>query len=149
MNWNEILSLDINDPNISMNNLHLHINYLLDEFAPYKKVSKKQYKLKSKPWINGEILSKMKKRDKLLHKYCKTIDKESISSKAIYDDYKSTRNELTKLKRDIKIECYHKYFELNKHKTASLWKGITRKDITLMNDNGINIPDPKKIAELY
>ena len=49
--------------------------------------------------INGEILSKMKKRDKLLHKYCKTIDKESVSSKAIYDENKSVRNELTKLKR--------------------------------------------------
>ena len=49
-NWNEILSLDQNDPHICMNNLHLHINYLLDEFAPYQKVSKKQYKLKSKPW---------------------------------------------------------------------------------------------------
>ena len=43
MNWNEILSLDENDPNICMNNLHLHISYLLDEFAPFKKVSKKQY----------------------------------------------------------------------------------------------------------
>ena len=134
------------------------VNYLLDEFAPYKKVSKKQYKLKSKPWINDEILSNMKKRDKLLHKYCKTVDKESVSSKAIYDDYKSTRNELTKLKRYSKIEYYHKYFESNKHKTASLWKGIrsivninktSRKDTTLMNDNGINVSDPKKIAELF
>ena len=41
INWNEILSLDENETNICMNNLHLYINYLLDEFAPHKKVSKK------------------------------------------------------------------------------------------------------------
>ena len=52
MNWNEILSIDENDPNICMNNLHLDINYLLDEFTPYKNVSKQQSKLK--PWINGD-----------------------------------------------------------------------------------------------
>ena len=62
MNWDEILSLNESDPNMSMNNLHQHINFLLDEFAPYKKLSKKELKLKSKPWINSEILSKIKKR---------------------------------------------------------------------------------------
>ena len=87
MNWNEILSLDKNDPNISMNNLHLHINYLLDEFAPYKKVSKKQYKLKCKPWINGEILSKMKERET---NYCtnivKTVTKNQFRHKPFMMD---------------------------------------------------------------
>ena len=75
MDWDQILSIEGNDPNISMNNLHQHIDYLLDEFAPYKKLSKKEYKLKSKPWINRNILTEMKKRDKLLHKYCKAKDK--------------------------------------------------------------------------
>ena len=60
MNWNDILSLDENDPNISMNNLHHHINSLLDEFAPYRKLSKREYKFKSKLWVNLEILLKMK-----------------------------------------------------------------------------------------
>ena len=72
------------------------------------------------------MVTKMKERerDKLLHRYCKTVDKELVSSQAIYDEYKSVRNELTKLKRDRKIEYYHKYFESNKHKSSSLWKGI-------------------------
>ena len=66
MDWDQILSIKGYDPNISMNNLHKHTNYLLDEFAPYKKLSKKEYKLKSQPWINRNILNEMKKRDKLL-----------------------------------------------------------------------------------
>ena len=44
MNWNEIRSLDENDPNISMNNLKQHINTLLDGLAPQKKLSKREYK---------------------------------------------------------------------------------------------------------
>ena len=148
MDWNEILSLFENAPNISLNNLHQHINLLLDEIAPYKKVTKKQYKLKSKPWINGDILSKMQKRDNLLHKYCKSTNKDSAESKAIYEEYKIIRNELTNLKRESKFDYYHRYFEANKHKTSCICKGIisivninksSRKGITLMDDNGINL----------
>ena len=158
MTWKEILCLDGNDPNVSMNNLHQHINFLLDEFAPYKKNSKKEYRLRFKPWINDEILSKMKKRDKLLNKYCKTVNKESEESQSIYKEYKSIRNEVTKLKSDSKIEYYHKYFESNKHKNSSIWKGIrsivninktSKKDITLLNAKGVNVSDPQKIAELF
>ena len=47
MNWNVILSLDENDPNISKNNFHQHIHFLLDEFAPYIKLSKRELKLSS------------------------------------------------------------------------------------------------------
>ena len=41
-NWDEILLINENDPNMALNNFHQHINYLLDEFAPYKKLSKKR-----------------------------------------------------------------------------------------------------------
>ena len=40
MNW-ELLTIE-SDPNTSMNNIHQHINYLLDELAPYKKTLKKR-----------------------------------------------------------------------------------------------------------
>ena len=42
------------------------------------------------------------KRDKLLHTYCKTADKDSIVSQIIYGEYKMVRNEPTKIKRDKK-----------------------------------------------
>ena len=63
--WRNILKLDQNDPNVSMNSLHHYVNNLLDICAPYKKLSKKEIKLKSKPWISIEIQSLKKKRDKL------------------------------------------------------------------------------------
>ena len=58
-NWDSILALDQNYPNLSMENLYSNTAFLLDEFAPYSKLSKKDYKLKSKPWINNEILTKI------------------------------------------------------------------------------------------
>ena len=60
--WSNILKLKQNDPNVSMNSLHQYINNLLDICAPYKKLSKKEIKLKSKPWISTKIQSLMKKR---------------------------------------------------------------------------------------
>ena len=45
INWDEMLLINENDLNIAINNFHQHINDLLDEFAPYKKLSKKDLKL--------------------------------------------------------------------------------------------------------
>ena len=41
--------------------------------APYKKVTRKEYKLMLKPWITKEILQKCKMRDSLI----KSISKEN------------------------------------------------------------------------
>ena len=71
--WENILMIDKSDPNLSMNNLHVFINSILDVLASYRKLSKKELNLKSKPWINDEIQHLMKKRDKLLSKYSKLI----------------------------------------------------------------------------
>ena len=105
-NWGEILLLKENDP-MALNNFHQHINYLLDEFAPYKKLSKKDLKLKSKPWINNLILNEMNKRDNLLHKYSKMKNKD-VTAIIIYDDYKNQKK-ITKLKRHSKVDYYHRF----------------------------------------
>ena len=63
MNWQNICNLQSNDPNLSCNNYFNSITYLLDEFAPFRKVTKKEYKLMLKPWISKESLRKCKERD--------------------------------------------------------------------------------------
>ena len=67
--WKYILKMDLNDPNLPMNNLHDDINGLLDIYAPYKKLSKKEIELKSKPWISNEILSYEKERQAFIQIY--------------------------------------------------------------------------------
>ena len=156
MDWETILSLNNNDPNLSIEQLYKSINYLLDESAPYKQNSKKEYKLKSKPWINTKILSKIYERDKLLHKVCK--EKESIKRENLHNQYKVLRNSITKMKRDSKVKYYKNYFEHNKAKSSSIWRGIrslvkisskSRKDIKIIDEKGNYISDPLKIANLY
>ena len=148
----------MNDPNLSMNNFNEHLNVILDKYAPYKKLTKKEYKLKSRPWINNEIQIQMHKRDKLLHKYCKLQDKNSVNAQAIYTEYKRLRNVLTQMKRESKRDYYTKYFEANKNKTSSIWKGIkslvninnsSKKDINILDNKGKKITDPQKIADLF
>ena len=117
-NWDEILQLERNDPNLSIENLYSHVEYLLDEFAPYKKVSKKEFKLKSKPWISKDIQFMMWERDKIFHKYCKENNPEKRVS--LYNEYKSMRNEVTRKKRISKLEYYKLYFAKNSGKIASM-----------------------------
>ena len=106
--WSNILKLDQNDPNVSMNSLHHYVNNLLDICAPYKKLSKKEIKLKSKPWISIKIQS-LKKRDKLLTKFSKHKKNSQLATN-IYNEYKIIRNNITKMKRDSKMDYYKKFF---------------------------------------
>ena len=55
INIDDVLCLDYKDPNISIENFYNIINYILDEFASFKKLYKNDIKLKGKPWINKEV----------------------------------------------------------------------------------------------
>ena len=94
-----------------MNNFY-NQNILLDEVAPYKKLTKKEIKLKSKPWITIDIQHLMQKRDKLHHKYCQESNK--TKKEEFYINYKKLRDKLTKMKRERKTIYYKNFFEANK-----------------------------------
>ena len=46
INIDDVLCLGFNDPNISIENFYNNINYILDEFAPFKKLNKNDKNLK-------------------------------------------------------------------------------------------------------
>ena len=104
LNWDTILQLDLKDPNISFNSFYKNLTFLLDEFAPYKKVTKKEYRLKFKPWISTEILNLINQRDKLLKKFSKEHD--PIKKSTFHTDYKQIRNLVTQKKRESKSIYY-------------------------------------------
>ena len=66
INWDEICKMDMNDANTSFNSFYDTLNFHLDEMAPYKKVSRKEFRLMLKPWITNDILRKCNERDGLL-----------------------------------------------------------------------------------
>ena len=156
LNIEGILCLDDKAPNISITNLYNNINYLLDEFAPYKKLNKHEIKLKTKPWINKEIQFLMWERDKLFKKYYNAKDEERKQN--LLDHYKRARNEVTTLERKNKTEYYKIYFEKNIKKTKALWEGIrslvyikpsNKSDISILDTNGDTITDPLKISNCF
>ena len=59
-----------------------------------------------------------------MHRYCKAKEKDSLHIQVIYEGDKVTRNSITKMKRESNIDYYRKYFEGNKNKASSIWKGI-------------------------
>ena len=155
-NWAEILQLNRNDPNLSIENLYSQIKFYLDEFAPYKRISKKYFKLKSKPWISQDIQFLMWERDKIFHKYCKENSLERRNN--LYNKYKNLRNELTLKERQSKIEYYKSYFAMNTSKIANIWKGIrslikiklsSTNDILILDDNGKLETDPLTISNIF
>ena len=97
-------------------------------------------------------------RDKLLRKFCKLKNKNSIHAINIYSQYKNIRNNITSLKRTSKTNYYKDFFEKYKQKSSMIWKGIrsivninntSTKCIKLINDKGKYISDQKKIADLF
>ena len=113
-----LLQLNINDPNFSMENIHNHVNIILDEFAPFRKLNKREIKLKSKPWISKDILFLMWERDQMFSKYHKC--KYPLNKSNLFSQYKLIQNEVTKLKRDNKIKYYKEIFEINNKKTSAI-----------------------------
>ena len=129
---------------------------LLDEFAPFYKISKKEYKLRFKPWINPDILDLIKERDKLFKSLCK--EKDENRKLEIRANYKGLRNKITAKKREAKIKYYERYFENNKKKTAEIWKGINslvnikaanRSSFKLFDTNNNIISDQTNIANTF
>ena len=68
------------DPDIVVNRMfdefHDNLAALLERHVPLKKVSQKNFKLKSKPWINDKIQKPIKYRDKTLSQVQKDPIKE-------------------------------------------------------------------------
>ena len=75
----------------------------------------------------------------------------------VLKDYNILRDTITRMKRDAKSKYSKEYFEMHKDKTASIWKGIrslvrlkssSKKDISIIDDNGVIISDKKNCNQL-
>ena len=156
VDWERVCLLENNDPDFSCKNFLDTFNFFLDEFAPYKKITRNDYKLMLKPWITNDILMECKKRDSIL----KSISKENDAAKktALRDEYKHLRNEITSKKRNSKKDYYTSYFEKNKHKSTEIWKGINslvsiksskNSNVKLLDENKNLISNLQKISNIF
>ena len=76
----------------SLNNLLDKINELIDKYAPLRKITRSEFKQTRKPWITSGILTSIKNKDKLYHKYVKTKDMNTTAN--LHAEYKTLKTEL-------------------------------------------------------
>ena len=145
-NWENNL-VDVND---QFNDFYWRLDKCVDRHAPMKKLSNKDLKLKSKPWITSEIIRLIKQRDKLFARKKRQPNNENVSK-----IYKLFRNRVTRELKKSKKKYYTNYFEVNKNDIKNTWKGIKSiintnnvisPKISQLNINGKIIDDPQGIA---
>ena len=106
----------------------------LNIHAPLRKQSRKETKLKNKPWLSKGILISIQQKNLSYKRALKLNDSNT------WEQFKVYRNKLTHIKEYAKRLYIKNLVNDNKHDTSSLWK-IINKIIHLKNVKKNNIPN--------
>ena len=117
--WDDLLSIQEKNPDHSFDSFFNRIESLLNQYAPLRRLTKKQLKFESKPWITTGIKKSIYLRDKLLNKYIKC--KDPTRKTALHNEYKAYRNLIVTLLRKSKQNYFSKFFQLNSKKIKKIW----------------------------
>ena len=152
--WNEIM--DSGDASASFDYFLSNLNKLLDEHAPLKKLSRREFSFKSKPWISKDIQKLMIKRDRIYKLYCK--EKRNNKKAKLHQDFSSIRNLVVHKIRNSKEKYCLNFFNNNMSNIKKTWDGIkmlitlktkcTESPKLIMNDNK-HVSNPYDIASIF
>ena len=130
--------------------------FLLNKYAPLRKLTKKENKLKQNPWMTQGILKSISKKRKLFKKFkcSKLRDKDS---NATYKNYKSYNDMINKLIKKCKRDYYQQYFQTHMKNSKMVWTGINkllkrskRKQRTIyLEENNALVSNPQKVANRF
>ena len=119
INWSLSDSCDVNQYTA---NFIYTIDQILDKYAPLSKISNRQYKQKSKPWINADVLKAIKAKNNIYNKF---INEQNETIKNEHHlQFKQLKNDITKQIRYNKKLYYNDYFSKNSQNVRKLWAGI-------------------------
>ena len=110
------------DTNHSFNSFNDAIEKLLDKHMPKRKITKKEFKQKYKPWVTRGILTSIRRKYKLLKKFIRT--KNQSRKQVIHNEYKTLRNQILDLTKKSKQHFYQNYFNENNTNLRKVWQGI-------------------------
>ena len=141
------------NPGAKLGVLMAYLTSCVDKHLPRKKLTKREIKMKSKPWINSVILRKIKHRNDL---FCrKKADPDNNYLKSAYNRFRNSVN------RDIKTskqKYYNSYFENCQNNIKKTWKGINELissiakspvKVNQIKSNDTLIDDPTMIANSF
>lgn len=141
-----------NDIDTSFDTFHNYFMDILNKHAPYKNLSKKEIKLKQKPWLTKGILKSISTKNKYYYKYLKT--KESFW----YRRYKLHRDSLNSIIKQSKNKFYLNHFLNCGTKSKKIWSAINEilykktkniNDDIFLTDNSATIVDQKIVANKF
>ena len=93
--WSDVLQLDQQDVNLSIELFLDNMNSILDEHAPLKRINKYKLKFKSKPQITPAIQKSITVKNKLPKSFINA--KDSQTKETFHRQYKDYRNMLSTL----------------------------------------------------
>ena len=154
-NWDSTLQPQMNT-NTCCSTFYKKITKLLDEMAPFKKLTKKEISLKQKPWISPGILKSMHERDKIYKDIATETDPNRRDE--LHKKYKTYRNKIITLTRKSKKKHYSEYFLEHNANIKKTWEGIRQlininkkksMSIRVINQDNISITDNKEMANAF
>ena len=134
--WSDVLQLDQQDVNLSINSFLDKMNSILDEHAQLKRVNKYKLKFKSKPWITPAIQKSISVKNNLLKRFINSKDPQVKD--IFHEQYKDYRNMLSTLLKKSRTNYYNQYFEANMNNIKNTWKGI--KSILTIKNTSSDFP---------
>ena len=107
-----------NDINEIFDSFYSITTNTIDKHAPLKKLSKKEAKFQSKPWISQGIQKSIKTKNKLFNCYLRN------KSQSNHSKYKMYRNKLKHILNVSKKIYYNEYFSYHVNNVKATWRGI-------------------------
>ena len=102
---------------------HKQFIQTLNKHAPIRYLSKKEMKVRQKPWLTKGILTSIKKKRSLFKKF-KKLKLKFVNTDEVYQQYKPYRDTINTLKRKSKRLYYRDYFTRNVNNSKKTGKGI-------------------------
>ena len=124
-----------NDINQIFDSFYSAINTTIDKHAPLKKLSKKEAKFQSKPWISQGIRKSIKTKNKLFNRYLRS------KSQVNHSRYKIYRNKLKHILNVSKKLYYNEYFSYHVSNVKATWRGIKQ----LISPKGGKLSFPSRL----
>ena len=151
IDWSLLFNCN-SDPSCMFDTFYSKISEIIDIHIPLKQLSKKESKLKTKPWITSAIRTSIKIKNNLYKKFLKT------KSSYYQTKFKVYRNKLNHLIKISKRIYYNDYFSIHLNNGKRIWKGIKqiirspsqeRQAINKILLNDIELTDQTLIANAF
>ena len=112
---NILIDSNISSPHELYDKFVSKFKNVVNKFAPMRKASRKENKLRCRPWLTRGLLKPIRMKNKMHNNLRKKPDTSQNHKYKIY------RNLLNRLNKQAKVNYYHKVLIDNKNNSKKVW----------------------------